>query len=118
MEINVSHFGGAALVAVAAPCICPWKKYGFIFSLEDTFLDKLQRFVFLLKNSRKSYFTNQDICNDDRIVLVENDGILNKYSDIYETCKIYFVDITKDLGDTWLGWLLVPLKYFCMNVYK
>ena len=32
------------------------------------------------------------------MILVENDKILNKDSDIYETFNNYFVSITKDLG--------------------
>ena len=38
------------------------------------------------------------VCNDDSIILVENDNILNKDSDISETFNNYFVTITKDLG--------------------
>ena len=38
------------------------------------------------------------VCNDDSIILVENDKILNKDSDISETFNNYFVTITKDLG--------------------
>ena len=49
-------------------------------------------------NYCKPYFTNKGICNDDRIILVENDKILNKDSDISETFNNYFVNITKDLG--------------------
>ena len=48
-------------------------------------------------NYCKPYFTNKGICNDGRIILVENDKILNKDSDISETFNNYFVDITKDL---------------------
>ena len=50
------------------------------------------------RNYHKPYFTNKGICNDDRIVLVENDKILNTDSDIPETFNNYFVNITKDLG--------------------
>ena len=39
----------------------------------------------------------QGKCNDDRIILFENDKILNKDSDISETFHNYFVNITKDL---------------------
>ena len=49
-------------------------------------------------NYCKPYFTNKGICNDDRIILVENDKILNRDSDISETFNNYFVNITKDLG--------------------
>ena len=49
-------------------------------------------------NYCKPYFTNKGICNDDRIILVENDKILDKDSDISETFNNYFVNITKDLG--------------------
>ena len=49
-------------------------------------------------NYCKPYFTNKGICNDGRIILVENDNILNKDSDISETFNNYFVNITKDLG--------------------
>ena len=49
-------------------------------------------------NYCKPYFTNKSICNDDRIILVENDKILNKDSDISETFNNYLVNITKDLG--------------------
>ena len=51
-----------------------------------------------LWNYCKPYFTNKGICNDDRIILVENDKILNKDSDISETFNYYFVTIAKDLG--------------------
>ena len=47
-------------------------------------------------NYCKPYFTNNGICNDDRIILVENDKILNKDLDISETFDNYFVNITKD----------------------
>ena len=48
-------------------------------------------------NYCKPSFTNKGICNDDRIILVENDKKnLNKDSDIFETFNTYFVDITKD----------------------
>ena len=49
-------------------------------------------------NFCKPYFTNNGICNDDRIILVEKDKILNKDSDISETFNNSFVNITKDLG--------------------
>ena len=49
-------------------------------------------------NYCKPYFTNKGICNDDRIILVENNKILNKDSDISKTFNNYFVNITKDLG--------------------
>ena len=49
-------------------------------------------------NYCKPYFTNKGICNDDRIILVENDKIINKDSAISETFNNYFVNITKDLG--------------------
>ena len=49
-------------------------------------------------NYCKPYFTSKGICNDDRIILVENDQILDKDSDISETFNNYFVNITKDLG--------------------
>ena len=49
-------------------------------------------------NYCKPYFTSKGICNDDRIILVENDKVLNKDSDISETFNKYFVNITKDLG--------------------
>ena len=49
-------------------------------------------------NYCKPYFTNKSIYNDDRIILAENDKILNKDSDISETFNNYFVNITKDLG--------------------
>ena len=49
-------------------------------------------------NYCKFNFTNKGICNDDRIILVENDKILNKDSDISENFNNYFVNITKDLG--------------------
>ena len=49
-------------------------------------------------NYCKPYFTNKSISNDDRIILVENDKILNKDSDISETFNNYFVNITNDLG--------------------
>ena len=49
-------------------------------------------------NYCKLYFTNKGICNDDRIIIVENDKILNKDSDISETFSNYSVNITKDLG--------------------
>ena len=49
-------------------------------------------------NYCKPYFTNKGICNDDRIILVKNDKILNKDSDISETFNNYFVNITNDLG--------------------
>ena len=49
-------------------------------------------------NYCKPYFTNKGICNDDRIILVENDKILNKDSDISGSFNNYFVNITKDLG--------------------
>ena len=50
-------------------------------------------------NYCKPYFTNKGICNDGRIILVENDKILNKDSDISETFNNYFViNITKDLA--------------------
>ena len=49
-------------------------------------------------NYCKPYFTNKGICSDDGIILVENDKILNKDSNISETFNNYFVNITKDLG--------------------
>ena len=49
-------------------------------------------------NYCKPYFTNKGICNDDRIILNENNEILNKDSDISETFNKYFVNLTKDLG--------------------
>ena len=49
-------------------------------------------------NYSKAYFTNKDICNGGRIILVENDEFLNKDSDIFETFNNYFVNIAKDLG--------------------
>ena len=49
-------------------------------------------------NYCKPYFTNKGICNDGRIILVENNKILNKDSDISEIFNNYFVNITKDLG--------------------
>ena len=49
-------------------------------------------------NNCKPYFRNKDICNDDRIILVENDKTLNKDSDISERFNNYFVNITKNLG--------------------
>ena len=49
-------------------------------------------------NYYKPYFTNKGICNVDGIILVENDKILNKDSDISETFNNYFVNITNDLG--------------------
>ena len=49
-------------------------------------------------NYCKAYFPNKGICNDDRIILVENEKILNKGSDISETFNNCFVNITKDLG--------------------
>ena len=50
------------------------------------------------RNYSKPYFTRKGICNDDRIILVENDIMLNKDSDISETFYNCFVNITKDLG--------------------
>ena len=51
-------------------------------------------------NYCKPYFTNKGICNDNRIILVENEKkTLNKDSDISETFNNYFVNITKDLGE-------------------
>ena len=49
-------------------------------------------------NYYKPYFTSKGICNDGRIILVENDKILNKDSDISETFNNHFVNITKHLG--------------------
>ena len=49
-------------------------------------------------NYCKPYFTDKGICNYDRIILVKNDKILNKDSDISETFNNYFVNITNDLG--------------------
>ena len=49
-------------------------------------------------NYCKLYFTKKGICNNDSIILVENDNILNKDSDISETFNNYFANITKDLG--------------------
>ena len=46
-------------------------------------------------NYCKPYFTNKGICNDDRIILVENDKILNKDSDISETFNNFFVNVKK-----------------------
>ena len=43
----------------------------------------------------KPYFTSKDICNDDRIILVENDKFLNKNSDISETFNNYFLTLQK-----------------------
>ena len=48
-------------------------------------------------NYCKPYFANKGIFSDGRIILVENDKILNKDLDISETCNNYFVNITKDL---------------------
>ena len=53
-------------------------------------------------NYCKPYFTNNSICNDDRIILAENDKILNKDSDISEIFNNYFVNFTKHLGI--FGW--------------
>ena len=36
-------------------------------------------------NYCKPYFTNKGICNDDRIILVENDKILNKDSEFLKS---------------------------------
>ena len=49
-------------------------------------------------NYCKPYFTNKGICSDDRIILVENNKILNKDSDISKTFNNCFVNITQDLG--------------------
>ena len=49
-------------------------------------------------NYCKPYFTNKGICNDDRIIFVENDKILKKDTDISETFNNYFVNIKKNLG--------------------
>ena len=49
-------------------------------------------------NFCKPYVTNKGICDNDRMILVENDKILKKDSDISETFNNYFVNITKDLG--------------------
>ena len=49
-----------------------------------------------LWNYCNSFFTNKGICNNDRIILVENDEILNKDFDIFETFNNCFVTITKD----------------------
>ena len=51
-----------------------------------------------LWNYCKSYFMNKGICNDDRIILIENGKIWNKNLDISETFNNYFVNIIKDLG--------------------
>ena len=51
-----------------------------------------------LWNYCKPYFTNKGICNDGRIILVENNKILNKDSDISKTFNNCFVNITQDLG--------------------
>ena len=48
-------------------------------------------------NYCKPYLTNKGICNDDTILLVENDETLNKDSDIFEIFNNYFVNITKHL---------------------
>ena len=48
-------------------------------------------------NYCKPYFTNKGICNDGRIILSENDKILNKDSDVSETFSNNFVTITKHL---------------------
>ena len=50
------------------------------------------------QNFCKPYVTNKGICDNDRMILVENDKILKKDSDISETFNNYFVNITKDLG--------------------
>ena len=66
-------------------------------------------------NYCKPYFTNKVICNDGRIILVENDKILKKDSDISETFNNYFVNITKDLG--MFDWAdASPDRYFQTNV--
>ena len=46
-------------------------------------------------NYYKPYFTSKGICNDGRIILVENDKILNKDSDISETFNNFFVNVKK-----------------------
>ena len=49
-------------------------------------------------NYCKPYFADKGICNDDKIILVENDKVLYKDSDIYENFNSYFVNIKKYLG--------------------
>ena len=47
-------------------------------------------------NYCKPYFTNKGICNDGKIILIEDEKILNKDSDISEAFNNYFVNIAKD----------------------
>ena len=49
------------------------------------------------QNCFKLYCKNKSICYDDKIVLIENDEVLNNDSDISENFNNPFVNITKDL---------------------
>ena len=50
-----------------------------------------------LWNYSKTYFTNKCICNDEPIILVENDKIVRKKAEICKTFNDYFVNITDEL---------------------
>ena len=48
-------------------------------------------------NYCKPYFTSKAICNDEPIILVENNKILRKNTEICKTFNDYFVNITEEL---------------------
>ena len=43
-------------------------------------------------------FTNKGVCNDEKIIFIENEEVLRKYSKILDTFNSYFVNITDELG--------------------
>ena len=54
-------------------------------------------YIKIFWNYCKPYFSNKGICNDDRIMLVENDETVNKDFGISETFNNCFNNIPKDL---------------------
>ena len=64
------------------------------------------------QNFCKSYFTDKGVCNDEKIILVEEEEVPRKDSKISNTFNSYFVNITDELGI--YKWGNIP--QYCLDI--